>query len=415
MSTRIPLFDFISADHPFARQLAGFARAIEAHPEHERLQAAVLDGKATIHAEIKALSDHTGAWHLDRFYWSLQTWDGNPPLPFRSETLSFAAKDGATEWYAFPEDSYLKTMAPYFADGAASSGARVDVLRYVPLRRFTFRTVDAQGRPVIAKFKRRSRFQAAYALLERIHEAIRPERVGFSVAAPEGIDPPRCLYFQSALAGQNLVDLVDADNIEAMLGHVGALHHALHDTPIPGLPVQDREAFLADLRRDANWIGFMLPTYREPIDAAMKHLTSSAPDLLGRSQTVCHGDFVCSQLLVSENAWAVTDFDLCHQGDPYRDLAIFLASLAYEVPMLSHDSGLLERTTNAYLDGYCKHAGVSLDHPRLTFHRACAEIYYLALMLKKDRYDAPAFERRLALACRLSGELAGAGRGEYVS
>lgn len=173
---------------------------------------------------------------------------------------------------------------------------------------------------------------------------------------------------------------------------------------------------MADLRRDVAWIGFMLPAYRDAVDEVLRILEAAAPEAIGRSLAVCHGDFVCSQILVADAGWSVTDFDLCHLGDPYRDMALFLASLAYDVPLLAHGaaggagSALVDRAAAAYLAGYARRAGEALDHRRLACHRACAEIYYLALMLKKDRYDAAAFERRLAFASRLARELAGAGQ-----
>lgn len=409
MSEPIPLFGFLAADHPFAPQVARFAQAIAEHPRYGQLHAAALSGRATIHAEIKALPDPAGGWRLDRFYWSLQTWDGPSPLPFRALTLSFAAKDGTLEWSEFPADAYLTTMAEYFADAAAQPARRVDVLRYVPLRRFTFRTQDTGGQPVIAKFKRRSRYQSAYTVLGQVHTALRPDSVGFAVAAPAGVDPARCLYFQTALPGANLVDLLDPENIAAMLGLVGTLHRALHEASIAALPVWDREAFMADLRRDVAWIGFMLPACRERVEALLRVIEDAAPDAIGGPLAVCHGDFVCSQILVAESGWSVTDFDLCHLGDPYRDIAIFLASLAYDVPLLAQGGALIEQAADAYLAGYARRAGAPLDQRRLTCHQLCAEIYYLALMLKKDRYDATAFAHRLASAGRLAGELEGAG------
>lgn len=410
VSERIPLFRFLSADHPFAPLVARFAQAIAEHPRHRQLHEAALSGRATIHAEIKALPDPAGGWRLDRFYWSLQTWDGPPPFPFRALTLSFAAKNGALEWYEFPADSHLTNMAEYFADSAVHPARRVDVLRYVPLRRFTFRMRDASGSPVIAKFKRRSRFLSAYTLVGQVYAALQPDSVGFSVAAPAGVDPARCLYCQSALPGTSLADLLDPENIAAMLGRVGTLHRALHEASVAALPIWDREAFMADLRRDVAWIGFTLPACRDRVDAVLRIVEGAAPDSIGCSLAVCHGDFVCSQILVAESGWSVTDFDLCHLGDPYRDIAIFLASLAYDVPLLAQGNALLERAAAAYLAGYARRAGAPLDHRRLVCHRVCAEIYYLALMLKKDRYDAAAFAHRLASASRLAGELEGADR-----
>jgi aminoglycoside phosphotransferase len=411
LSDRIPLFRFIASDHPFAPQVERFRRAIAAHPRHAELTAAARAGRATIHAEIKALPEPGETWRLDRFYWSLQTWDGPAPLPFRASTLSFAAKNAALEWYEFPADAYLTTMADYFEAARARPDEPIDVLRYVPLRRFTFLTRDAAGVPIIAKFKRRSRFQSAYDLLGTVFEALRPERVGFSVSAPAGLDAQRCLYFQSALPGTNLVELLTPGNLASLLGRVGSLHRALHETPVERAPGWDREAFMAGLRRDLAWIGFMLPQHRARLGELLAAVEAVAAEAIGRARAFCHGDFVCSQILAAGDAWSVTDFDLCHNGDPYRDIAIFLASLAYDVPLLERDAGgpsgaaLAQQAAAAYLAGYEERAGERLDARSLLCHRVCAEIYYLGLMLKKDRYDPIAFERRVGAASRLARSL----------
>ena len=126
----------------------------------------------------------------------------------------------------------------------------------------------------------------------------------------------------------------------------------------------------------------------------------------------CHGDLVCSQFLVHGDDWSITDFDLCHRGDPCRDVAILLASLTYDVPALEAAEGHEGRgadadlLSEAYLASYAAQAsqlGRRLPAERLTWQRLCAEIHYLGLMLKKDRHHPLAFARRLRRAQALAG------------
>ena len=56
------------------------------------------------------------------------------------------------------------------------------------------------------------------------------------------------------------------------------------------------------------------------------------------------------------------------------------------------DSGQGAASIDAYLASYGRQLAPP-DELRLSWHRACASIYYLALMLKKDRIDEPAFHR----------------------
>jgi len=86
-------------------------------------------------------------------------------------------------------------------------------------------------------------------------------------------------------------------------------------------------------------------------------------------------------------------------------MAILLASLPYDLPLFQAGAGadspadgsLLERAAAAYLRGYAEQAGAPIDALRLAWHRIGAEIYYLALMLKKDRFARPLADHRLDL------------------
>lgn len=403
------LFPFIGPGHPFFAQVEDFRRRIAAHPRASAWAEEHAGQPTTIHAEVKALPAPGGDWQFDRFYWSLQSWDAAAAQPFDAITLSYAAKTGQTEWYDFPRDSYLTTMADFFRGEAAP----VEVLRYVPLRRLTFRARAGQGEPVIGKFKRRSRFREAYGLLGVVAAAIEDAVPGFAVSRPLAIDEARCLYYQSALAGSNLADAVDRDNCDDLLAAVGALHSSLHEVPVAALPVAEPAALLHRVRRDMSWISFFEPQHAPLFENVLTLLQRHAGAVVGGPAVFCHGDFVCSQILMAEEGWSVTDFDLCHRGDPCRDMAILLASLPYDLPLFQAgaagegpaDRSLLERAAGAYLRGYAGQAGAQVDPLRLAWHRIGAEIYYLALMLKKDRFARPLADHRLDLVRALARRL----------
>jgi aminoglycoside phosphotransferase len=385
-----PLFEFIRPEHPFAEAVAGFRRRLAELPGGSGT------GRTTIHAEIKALREGAG-FRLDRFYWSLQRWPAGQS--YRARTLSYAAKDGETVWYEFPADSYLTTMAGWF--GAASAAAQV--LRYVPLRRLTFAGGDARGTPAIGKFKRRSRYAEAWRLLGAVHEAVAARKPGFAVSRPLALDAANCLYFQTRLPGVNLADTLEAQNCAERMARLGALHRALHGLQVAAAPAAAADAPLATARADVAWIAFMAPEHAGVVGRALAALEAGAAAALDAAPVFCHGDFVCSQILAADAGWAVTDFDLCHRGSRYRDMAILLASLPYDVPAFAADPQLQAAAEQAYLAGYGDER-LRLDARQLAWHRLAAEIYYLGLMYKKDQHAPAMAARRLALIGRLAGE-----------
>jgi aminoglycoside phosphotransferase (APT) family kinase protein len=382
------LFPFVRPGHPFFEQVERFRGIIAAEPRVAELA----PGATTIHAEIKALPGPDG-WRFDRFYWSLQ----GRGAAFQALTLSYAAKSGDTSWYQFPDDSYLKTMAGFFAAPPQGLG----VLRYVPLRRLTFRALDAKGNPLIGKFKRASRFRQAYELLGVVADAVDAAAPGFGVSRPLALDEARCLYFQSLLPGDDLADALTAENCGPLLEKVGALLRALHQVPAPGAPQTDPHAALETLRRDVAWIRFMQPDLAPWLEGTLVAMERAAARVLGAEAMFCHGDFVCSQILAADSGWSVTDFDLCHRGDPCRDLAILLASLPYDVPLLRQavqlgQAALLGAAARACIAGYSDRAGREFDKRRLAWNRIAAEIYYLGLMLKKDQFSESVAAHRLS-------------------
>jgi hypothetical protein len=141
----------------------------------------------------------------------------------------------------------------------------------------------------------------------------------------------------------------------------------------------------------------MLPAMRERVTRLVLALARSAPTA---TPAFCHGHADCAHILVDDDRWSLLHFDDSHAGDPYRDLAMLAASLDYHVPSLraltegESDSAakLVEQAAEAYFDGYF--GDRQRDVVRLAWHRACAEICYLALLLKTDQYNPRAFARR---------------------
>jgi aminoglycoside phosphotransferase (APT) family kinase protein len=358
-------YGFIGAGHPLAERMDRFRAAIAARGPDA-------DG-ATVHTDLTLRDDGDGGLALHRAYRSVQR-----NRPFRATTLSYHATRDRATWLEFPEDPELPALGTLGGD----------VLRYMPLRRCTVRAAD-----VVVKAKRPRRAAEAWALLDAVHRALGDGRAGFAVPAPVAYDARRATYAQTRVDGDDLSQILDAERMH----RAGGLHRAMHAAAVPGVPPEEPAALLDELRSDARWVGFALPEHADEVRAVLDTLERHAPGP-ARTAAFCHGDLVPSQMLVDGERWAITDFDGARIGDPHRDLAIWLASLTFDVPEFlaaaeAGDEHAVAHAEAAYLDGYGAH-----DEERLHWHRAAAEVHYVAVALKKDRHHPARTARGLRVA-----------------
>jgi hypothetical protein len=341
-----------------------------------------------VHADLAAETAVRG-FHVTSVSYSIQRCEDRG---FAASTVLWSGDTGATEWLEFPVDPALPALADY-----RQRHLDADVLRYVPLRRVTLRLGERSGRVVVVRLKRPSRFREAWKKLRLIEARVAEARASFSVPRPLGLDELRCLFLQEAMPGALLANLLDEHVAPALLGRLGAIHRELHALPTEGLPLRDASGLVQEARGSAAWIAYMLPAMRERVMGLVFALAQAAPLA---APAFCHGHADCAHILVDEDRWSLLHFDDSHAGDPYRDLAMLTASLDYHVPSLraltegesESDAKLVEYAAETYLDGYF--GGAPRDFVRLAWHRACAEICYLALLLKTDQYHPRAFARR---------------------
>jgi thiamine kinase-like enzyme len=393
---------------------------LASHPGYAQLgERADTGSRTTVQAEIKGQRLPDRRWELDRFYWSFQHRDDPAIRPFQALTLVYSARTGEAVWHEFPDEPYLTKLPALFGGQSpqerGTAASRVEVLQYVPLRRLTFRasTGDQAAQSVIGKFKRRSRLREAYDRLSMVARAVGRSPSSFSVALPLGLDEARGLFFQETQPGQAVSTLLDVDTLTDLLYGVGALHHDLHQLPAGELPRWNIDALVERLEADVAWITLFRPEQGEFLDGLSSLLRTHVPQVDPADYAFCHGDFVCSHILKADDQWSVVDFDLAMAADPYLDVAMLLASLPYDVPLLTSDGrsprgadgGLLGRACDAYLRGYRERAEREFDETRLLWYRICAELYYLALMFRKDRFYPVAFDRATALVRELGEKL----------
>lgn len=411
-------FSFIREGHPFHSPIGQLRELLRESPQYAVIAERAQSGEATIHAEIKGVPTGAGGWRLERFYWCLQYEAEDGPLPFRACTVFHSANEGRREVYEFPADPYLTAAGPYFDRLRASSAQaprQARVLRYVPLRRLTFRLSDAaaEAPAVIGKLKRASKLRESYERLAAVHRGVKQAGTSLVVAAPVQIDEARCVFYQEMLPGRNLADAIDNGNCEASLRRLGAVHCELHGLEVAGLPRWRFADYLQTLRDDIDWIAFFCPEHGPLLRAVGRTLEQRTPEVREEDFVFCHGDFVPSQLLAEAGRWAITDFDLSRRGDACQEMAKVMASFKYHLPVLRESFGIgrdggasrMAKAEAAYLCGYEEGRGQTVDRERLLWFRTCAEIHYLSLMLKKDLFRPAAFECAMRLVERFGAQL----------
>ncbi len=410
----LDVFAFVAPGHPFFPAVERFRDAMRDAPGFRGFAALAGTADCEVHAELKAAQDADGQWRLERMYWSFQRSDAQG---FRADTL-YWRRDREMRVLGFPEDPSLRTMAAFLGAPEGEVGD-LEVLRYVPLRRLTFRCTRATAghgaRRCIGKLKRASKVSESYARLAAVHRAVRRRRHGIAVARPLELAERACVFYQSALAGTPLVRGMEAASAPERLRRVGAVHRRLHELAVDGVGSWSLSAYRAGIEADARWIGLFVPDAAARLAPVLAALDRRPPTPV--APVFCHGDFIASQLLhdAATDRIAVTDFDMARHGDPDQERAKLLASLKYDLPPLREaidrgeppDPKLAGALEAAYLEGYRRDADRPQDPRRLAWFRGCAEIHYLALALRKDAWRPAAFAQTLDVVAALAGELHG--------
>ena len=297
-------------------------------------------------------------------------------------------KMGVSREYEFPHDPKLTHLADFiFSQG--NTGVRV--LRYVPLRRVTFLKPGLEGSPdLIGKLKKTNRAKDGYLRLSNMN--ILSSNFSFSVPKAVSIDTNQAIFYQSFAPGTEVTHLLNDKNYLELMTEIGNLHGELGNSPTAESNRWDRDGVKDNLWHDLDEIEFYLPETTVFIEKLRVWLKNRQQKLTQVSDTFCHGDFACPQILRAEIGWSVVDFDLAGMGNPYQDMAMFMVSLSYDVPIFQERQELLKSAQTAYLEGYQNRHALPIDMETLVWYLVCAEIYYVVLILKKDRYTQAAYD-----------------------
>ncbi len=252
-----------------------------------------------LRAEVLPRRRADGSVELRRAYWSARRPDPSSATGLTARTLYLDGVTGHEGTYDFPDDPVMHWVA---GEAGALRGhgddARVEVLRYIPLRRVTFRLTGGVGLPrrVIAKTKSESGLVRAERALTAAHAAAVASGAEFGVPAPIGLDLPRRLLYVEELPGRPLDTQLDALGLDTAMRLLGELHHGVHALAVPGVGTWTAADWLAAAVGAASQVGMLVPSVVPELERVCARLAATVPDD-ARELAFCQGDFVPGQIL----------------------------------------------------------------------------------------------------------------------
>lgn len=404
-------FSLLESVESLRPQFRDLAAALQANDRFHRLEEDAAHGRANVRRLATFARSGDQAWKLKRLYLSYQASGPHFSAGGPGHTFFYDPRKGGLRECAFPEDPKLSTAAHVLS--RLEAGGRVDVLRYVPLRRLTLRTHwgPPGGPAIIVKVVERG----ATGRIARRLFAVKRAAEGFSfrVAGLLMHDESGSTIAQECLPGQPLLGAITHQNLEETMARLGALHAEVHDLPVPEQACGGVEDPWPTVLDRLDWLAWVRPVRADVFRHIRFVLESRIPDDAPQRRVFCHGDFRCTQILGDADRWGVIDFDESGYGDLCQDVGRFLAFLKYDVPLVQEAAGqespeqraLLERAETAYLDGYADRAGRAPDPHALLWHRACQEVLHLAQRVRRDLAGEAEFGRGCARINALCAQL----------
>ena len=340
-----------------------------------------------VHAELRVGLSDDGGVERRRFYWSTQYPDPRSPLGFGARTV-YCKGTTEPQVHTFPSEPVLTWLGdedgPLRSDGGV---AHVEILRYIPLRRLTFRVRDGAGLPpsVIAKAKRSGGLNRAATAFAAAHLAAGKGRADTpTVPRLLRVEPERHVLYLEELAGEPLHIAIDRLDLTEAMEQLGTLHRALQELDVQGLPQRRVTAdWLQDARHAATQMGLFVPSVADQAEAVYAVLERTAPED-GRP-LFCQGDFLPGQILAHPSGWSVIDFDDSRYADPLSEVAALYAALPRELGLPPE---LAEPARRTYLEAYARRAGEPIHGDRWRWFLVLVQLADLAKRLAKGRAAA---------------------------
>ncbi len=303
----------------------------------------------------------------------------------------------------FEPDRFRRTLAevlPEFPEAEWRIQKRLSkttLLHYKPERRAVFRiqarlrrrTGDEKARILLhAKVARPAEAERAHVNHHVIAAAL-PPGADWGVAHPRGLAADSCFYACDWVDGEDLAALLGRGGADALaaLAAGGRAVAALHslDLPLPHRPSPMEEG--EELCLLAEDLALILPDHRERILGLGEALACAVSRLALVPSVIVHGDLHPGQVLLSNGAATLVDFDAAGRGYAAWDLGSFLARLAErEAPPAARE---------AFLAGYRDAGGAASDPALLAITTAAALFRRAFFPLRELRRDWPVRAERL--------------------
>lgn len=375
-------FPAVEPDSPVFPLLDRLQPAVQAEVEHHAGVA------TTVHTELRTAVRPTGEVELRRFYWSLQHPDPRSPVGFGARTVYCDAKAPEPQTYVFPAEPALTWLAD--ANGPLRSvgdGARIEVLRYIPLRRLTCRVHDGDRLPpaAIAKIKRPGGLDRAARAFAAVQEAAdRSPSATLTLPRLLRVDAEQHVLYLEQLPGEPLNLAVARLDLATAMAQLGALHRELQELDVRGLGTRLGTAdWVEDARQAATQIGLFVPSAMRTAERVFANLARTAPE--GAPVLYSQGDFLPGQVLCHPDGWSVIDLDDSRYADPLSEVAAMYVGLARELAMTPERTELARQT---YLEAYARHSGERFDRRRFEWFVVLVELRELGKRLVKGRASA---------------------------
>ncbi|MEM7118040.1 MAG: aminoglycoside phosphotransferase family protein [Chloroflexota bacterium] len=215
--------------------------------------------------------------------------------------------------------------------------AVIQQVKYMPSKRCVLR-YDFDWRGPAGERKQTAVYSKTYGkgdgktVYETLHALWQQTADGFVIPKPIAYFDDTNTSWQAAWPGQDYTDIIRAGDWESYLPDIAKRLAALHQQQLDGLAKNDEVSLTAvlenahDQEEDVNDF-FDAP--RPELRQIVADLEARYPALAAQAvpQTLVHGTFKISQIMVNGDEIALVDFDSVTVGDPWYDVAEFISSL----------------------------------------------------------------------------------------
>lgn len=316
---------------------------------------------------------------------------------------------------AFPNDRHIDLLSPgdirqwlqtnlpaVTGNGHASAQwriaePRIEVLRYVPGKRFTARCrtgISAPGAPsreitfIVKQLKDRKKARRLFENLSMLQpewavpvsgnegEPLEIQRCGTPRAL--GLDQKRGIVFIEDIPGKDLEQALPEIDITRVMPAVGKVLATFHNSGGTVPRTVSRESELGKIQRAIRAISRRLPGLQPELRRLFAKIRDW-PEDPATGHCLLHGTFRINHIFVCNERLLLLDLDSICMGNPAYDIANFISSLCYLDAENRLNTCECQMICRYFLEGYMAHSPGPLS--------GATVMWYLAdILIKKQAY-----------------------------